>query len=74
MNCRGAKKKKRSQLQGYLLLRQKIMVSLTCVVEMGLMRHQFRLCSEETFQKIAKSSMGRNLGKGRIMNDLGAAA
>lgn len=57
MNYRGAKKKKKkgemSQLQGYCLLpRQEIMVSWTYVLEMGLMRHHFRLYSEEIFQKI----------------------
>lgn len=41
---------------------------------MGLMTHQFRLYAEKTFQKVAKSSVGRNVGKGRIMNDLGAPA
>lgn len=57
MNYKGAKKRgKRSQLQGYCLLpRQETKASWTYVLEMGLMRHHFRLYSEEIFQRTAKS-------------------
>lgn len=44
------------------------------VVEMGLMKHKLRLYPEDTFQKIAKSSIWRNVGKESIVNDMGAPA
>lgn len=73
MNYRGAKKEKVKEGVSY-----KVIVyyrgknnGIYLVIEMGLVSHKFRLHSEDTFQKVAESSMWRDVGKGKIMNDLG---